>query len=296
MCRCWPALFFLAFVCAWTVLPGQSFRVEHDPVSGLLNVYGQGIDSAVITQNAKEGIRPYLHPIRTPGGGGVLTEIHPDHHPHQTGVYWGLKKVNGRDYFTNYRAGHYQRQSVLVLQPKGKEVKWQTVYNLLDEQGEPILQETHTWSVRQEDSRMLLDLEWQGKALTQITVEQFFVGGLFMRMPWSKDIQGEAVNSLGETNREAADGHRAIWTDVGMQISGMKRWGHIAILDHPDNTAFPTPWRVDGQLGVGPSRQILGDWSLAKGEVTTERYRLIIYEGDLNRQALTSLWKDYVCE
>ena len=119
------------------------------------------------------------------------------------------------------------------------------------------------------------------------------MGGLFIRMPWKLGIQGEVINSNGERNVEEAEGQRAIWTDVGMEIEGRKDWGHIAILDHPDNVAHPTPWRVDKQLGIGPSRQILGKWKLEKGEVTTERYRLIIYTGKLDDQLLKERWESY---
>ena len=39
--------------------------------------------------------RPYLHPIISPDGKGVLTEYSPGHHKHQTGLYWGFTRING---------------------------------------------------------------------------------------------------------------------------------------------------------------------------------------------------------
>lgn len=129
-----------------------------------------------------------------------------------------------------------------------------------------------------------------------VKIEKYFVGGLFVRMPWVNGIAGEAVNSMGERNSGEAEGHRSVWVDVGMDISGIHDRGHIAILDHPDNAAFPTPWRVDDQLGVGPSRQILGDWQLAKNETTVEQYRFVIYTGEFEKEKIAGLWKNYVCE
>ena len=35
---------------------------------------------------------PYLHPIAAPDGKGVVTEFSPEHHKHQTGLYWGFTR------------------------------------------------------------------------------------------------------------------------------------------------------------------------------------------------------------
>jgi hypothetical protein len=81
-----------------------------------------------------------------------------------------------------------------------------------------------------------------------------------------------------------------------VEIDGRSDLGHIAIFDHPDNEAFPVPWRVDNELGVGPSRQILGDWGLYEGERTTIRYRLLVYTGDRDPAELTRRWTQYAAE
>lgn len=64
----------------------------------------------------------------------------------------------------------------------------------------------------------------------------------------------------------------------------------------PDNKGFPIPWRVDNELGVGPSRQILGDWNLDEGETEIVRYRLVVYTGDLAASELTHSWIEYITE
>ncbi len=290
------AIFLILFFFNISDLYAQTFHIEPDYNSGQLKIFKKGLDVPVIVQNAKKGMRPYLHPIRTSNGKGILTEIHPSHHLHQTGIYWGLKKVNDRDFFMNNSKDHYRFQALKIKKKTGERVQWTTVYDLINEKGEAILRGTQTWSLQEEDGIFLLDLEWQGKALIPIKVEKFYVGGLFMRMPWYEGIQGEVINSSGEKNSKEAEGHRSVWADVGMEIAGLEKWGHIAILDHPDNDAFPTPWRVDSQLGIGPSRQILGDWYLDKGNTAIEKYRLVIYIGELDKLKMQNLWKNYVCE
>jgi hypothetical protein len=265
--------------------------VRHDQTAETISVF-RGGDELLLTQNVKSNVRPYIHPIVAPDGNGMLTEFSPSHHKHQTGLYWGLKKVNGRDYFMNWQQDYWRKVSAHVIDKKGSTVKWQTAYNLLDEQGNAILTETQNWSMREVNGKFFLDLEWRGEAKTDVTMEKFYVGGLFLRMPWHDGIDGEVINSEGKRNGEA-EGQRAQWTDIGVQIDGRKDKGHIAIFDHPANDGFPNAWRIDNELGVGPSRQIRGNWSIQKGQSEEIRYRLIVYTGQFNNETIAQLWKEY---
>jgi hypothetical protein len=269
----------------------QTLTVRHDQTAETISVFGNG-NRLLLTQNVKFNARPYIHPIVAPDGNGVLTEFSPPHHKHQTGLYWGLKKVNGRDYFINWRQDYWRKASAHVIDKKGSTVKWRTVYNLLDEQGNAILTETQNWSMQEINGKFILDLEWRGEAKIDVTVEKFYVGGLFLRMPWREGIDGEVINSEGKRNGEA-EGQRALWNDIGLLIDGRKDEGHIAIFDHPANDGFPSAWRVDNELGVGPSKQILGDWTIRKGQSEEIRYRLIVYTGEFNNATITRLWKEY---
>lgn len=269
----------------------QNLTLRHNQSAGTISVFRNG-NELLLTQNVKSDIRPYIHPIIAPDGNGVLTEFSPAHHKHQTGLYWGLKKVNGRDYFMNWQGDYWRRISAGVIAANGPKVRWRLAYDLLDEKGGAILTETQTWSMHETEGKFFLDLEWRGEAKTDVTLEKFYVGGLFLRMPWHAGIDGEVINADGKKNSEA-EGQRAIWNDIGIQIDGRKDKGHIAILDHPDNADFPIAWRVDNELGVGPSRQILGDWSIQKGKTEVIRYRLVIYTGAFDHDAITRLWKDY---
>lgn len=273
----------------------RTLCIEHDVEAEALSVFRQGGEEPLLRQHARAGARPYLHPIVAPDGKGVLTEYRPEHHPHQTGLYWGLKEVNGRDYFMGWQADHWRRVSASAVEQCGEQVRWQTVYDLLDEHGVPLLTETQNWTMRDRDGRILLDLQWKGEARREIVVGQFYVGGLFLRMPWHEGIRGAVVNAVGQRDGEA-EGQRAIWADVGLEIEGREDYGHVAILDHPDNAAFPTAWRVDNEMGVGPSRQITNAWSLGPGETDVARYRIVVYTGELDAEALHRIWTEFAVD
>jgi hypothetical protein len=273
----------------------STLQIIQDKDAESISIFRKADQSPLLTQVAKRDERPYIHPIISPDGKGILTEYRPDHHVHQTGIYWGLKMVNGRDYFMQWKNDYWRGVSASVIKSEGEKVAWQTVYDLLDENGNTVMVETQNWSIEEVDGKYILDLEWKGEAKTDVTMGKFYVGGLFIRMPWVKETVGEIVNSRGLRDMKM-EGQRAVWSDIGIKVDGRDDFAHIAIFDHPTNKSFPTPWRVDSQMGIGPSRQILGDWKIAKGNTETIRYRLMIYTGDRNGSDLTRVWKDFYKE
>ena len=267
-------------------------RIIQNAREHTISVFRAAESQPVLTQHAHPDQRPYLHPIAAPDGNGVLTEVSPGHHPHQTGVYWGFTRVNGRDYFHNPGRDYWRRVSASVTQANGEEVRWQTVYDLLDAAGNPVITETQRWSMREQNGRFVLDLEWRGEARTDVTIGKYDYSGLFLRMPWREGMKSDVVNAARQRN-ERAEGQRAMWIDVGMQVAGREDLAHIAVFDHPDNTGYPQAWRVDSQFGVGAARSRANDWSIPKGETEVIRHELLVYTGTLNDVELTNAWTDY---
>ncbi len=294
-------------------------RAVQDEETGSIAIYREGEEEPIVTQNAGAEHRPFLHPIVAPDGKGLATEYSPGHHPHQTGLYWGFTRVNGepmdedtlrqwfyrrdkpeeiaravgRDYFHNPGGDYWRRDSATVVTEAGTEVQWQTVYGMLDADGNAFMTETQNWSMRADEDRFILDLEWAGEAVAgDVSINEMSYGGMFLRMPWTRDTPGEAVNAARQRNRQA-EGQRAMWVDVGMQVEGRDDFLHVAIFDHPMNAGYPKTWRVDGQLGVGPARSRMGDWHIPEGTTEVIRHRLIVYTGELNDLELTEDWEEY---
>jgi putative membrane-bound dehydrogenase-like protein len=263
-----------------------------DATAGTVSIFRTGTSTPILTATAGADGRPYVHPITAPDGQGVLTQYSPSHHAHQTGLYWGFTRVNGRDFFHNPGRDHWQRVSVSVTQPRGDEVGWQTVYNLLDPSGAVLLTETTRWTMRTADGTYLLDLEWRGHAHTDVTIGKYDYGGLFLRMPWREGVRAEVVNAARQRDLRA-EGQRAMWIDVGMQVDGRTDLAHIAMFDHPDNIGYPQAWRVDAQFGVGAARSRAEDWTIRKGQTEVIRHRLVAYSGTLDDVKLTDMWSAY---
>lgn len=257
-----------------------------------LQVFRVDGSEPLLTQMALKDFRPYLHPLRSPDGKSELTEFSPGHHKHQTGIYWGFTRVNGRDYFHNPQGDYWRRIALNPIEREGDAVSWQTVYELLGEDGSPVMRETQTWTMREQDGEYLLDLEWKGEAIETTTIGKYDYGGLFIRMPWKEGIDGEVVNAARQRN-ERAEGQPAMWIKVGMKLEGRDDYAQIAVFDHPNNKGYPQRWRVDGQLGVGPSYTRMDDWLIPSGESLTLKHRLLVFTGDKSDMEIGESWSAF---
>lgn len=278
---------------ALAAAPAQERRLSAEAKDDQIVVARPGGERPVLVHQAKPDFRPYVHPLVAPDGKGELTEFSPSHHKHQTGLYWGFTRVNGRDYFHHPGEGYFKRQSSRVLEAAGTTVRWEVVYHLMGEAAQAVLEERQTWAIRDGGDHYVLDLAWEGRGLVDVTVGKYDYGGLFLRMPWKSGIRGTARNSEGQENR-AAEGQRAKWVDVGLEVPGRQGLAHVVIMDHPGNPGHPTPWRVDGQLGVGPCYARLGEWKIPRDKAATFRHRLLVYTGDSNPGLIRKTWEEFV--
>ncbi len=286
-------VFFVALaVCALPAAFAANLTLRQDPVSKSISVFRDGEKEPILTQNAGAEFRPYLHPIVSPDGKSVLTEFSPGHHKHQTGLYWGLAKINDRSFFHNPGAGFWRRLASTPVVSAGPEVKWSTTYHLLDAAGQPLMTETQLWTMHDKVESYVLELEWTGEAVVDLTMAKTGYGGLFLRMPWRSGMEGAAINNARQSNARA-EAQRAVWVDVGLKLEGRDDLAHIAILDHPKNDGYPSYWRVDQQLGVGPSRSMAGEWKITRGQKSVFRHQFIVYTGNFNDLKVDEAWRDF---
>jgi hypothetical protein len=259
-----------------------------------LAIYREGSDLPLLVQRNEAHARPCLQPLMAPDLDGVLTEFMPDHHHHQTGVYFGLPEVNGRSYFHVTRQGSFERVGHFMLRSRNDAIgRWTISDQWLGDRG-PVATETQSWRLADHASWYTLDLDWSLQAHEEVTVGKYDYGGLFVRMAWRPETGGKAINSEGQEN-DACEGQRARWVDVGVPILGRSdgKAGHIALLDHPKNEGHPEPFRADGQLGFGPCRARLGEWKIARSKSASAKFRLVVYLGDFDKEKVEGAWKEF---
>ena len=268
-----------------------------------IELYRPGLTSPLLTQCAATNHRPYLHPILAPDGIGELTENQPGHHLWQHGLYVGLNDVNGVGFWTEGLNNSQEHDGTFHPHPlappelKDSTARWAVTTDWRDPSGQPLLTETQTWSLTDRKDTLLLDLDWELRAQTDLRFGKYSYGGLFLRMPWRAESKSTLLSSEGATSPQAAEGERARWIAVAMPLPGrvLAEVGVVgmAILDHPSNPEHPAPWRVDNNYGIAPSRCILGEWRLPRAATTRSRYRVFAFTREISREIIEGQWKHF---
>lgn len=281
-----------------TTAPASSpaLSAEHRPERISISRSGS---VTLVTQHAPTGQRPFLHPIVAPDGNGTLTENEPPHHPWQHGLYIGLNDVGGVGYWTEGRVnnamdGSFRPAPLAAPQVSGQRAGWEVACDYLKPDGSTQLHERQRWTLRDHGSLFELDLSWSLTAAVDVAFGQYAYGGLFIRMPFQG--QGTVVNSEGKTAITDCEGKRARWVAIAMPIpdrTGGDMIAGIVMMDHPSNPEHPSPWRVDGQLGIAPSRCIAGAWTLAAGATSTSHYRVLVHAGATDVAAVEASWNQF---
>jgi putative membrane-bound dehydrogenase-like protein len=271
----------------------RGLSVRHDPRTNTISVLRSGSRAPILTEHTGAQARPYIHPLVAPDATVVTGDA---------GLFWAFTDLNGRDYFHNSGSGYWRRVSVDVTQATGDEVRWQTVYDLLDQSGARVLTETARWSIREVQGAFALSLEWRGHAQTDLTIGRSAqdpatppgddTAGLFFALP-ARVGQADIVTAARQRNERAA-GQRAMWIDAAFQRQGRSEPAHVAIFDYPDNPGHPQTWRVDRQAGIAATRSRTGgNWTIKKGDTEIVRYQVRVYSGALDDVRMDNLWAEY---
>ena len=266
-----------AYTCP--VVATHHLRATHD--SQRISIFIDNAIAPCVEQHAAPNCRPFIHPLRAPDGCTVLTEDAPAHHPWQHGLYTGLNDVNGIGFWTeglheSHRAidGTFHPLPLMAPQVDGDRARWAVQCEWRSQTGDALLHEKQIWTLRAN----FLDLAWTLTAMVDLTFGCYDYGGLFLRMPFRQARGGEAINSAGQHNADA-EAQRARWCAVAMPMDDAGKWAGIALFDHPSNAQYPTPWRVDNELGIGPSPCIAGAWRLQAGEYRSFHYGVLPFMG-----------------
>ncbi|MEL6251324.1 MAG: PVC-type heme-binding CxxCH protein [Bacteroidota bacterium] len=259
----------------------SSFSIYENESGNSYLIRTEESKAALLVHEMKEESRPYLHSLQFPGSQKFLAE--------NEGLFWAFSNLNGRNYLEQNGPGYWKKVSSEILEKEGEQVKWQLIYQYLNEAGEGIMEESQIWTMSALGEKISLDLEWEGKALTDVEIGSSSDNGLFF-----SHIVGEKqiVNAARQRNAQA-NGKRAMWIDLSLDNSESPF--HVALFDHPSNADFPQAWTVS-QGGLGSGSMSQKGRALQKGESVLYQHELLFYKGRLDDITMTDDWNSFIGE
>lgn len=267
----------------------------------------------------EENGKPYLHPLRA-ASGKIVTRQHPmadvageqHDHPHHRGLWFSHGAVNEWDFWANEpsQKGIGKGRGTIVvrdvaLHDSGKKTASMLVKaDWLDGTGKKLLEETRRMTFYSLPDARQVDFDITLKAAEKVAFGDTKEGTFAIRLAHpliekgqSGGQAGKMTSSTGTMGMKAIWGQPAPWVDYAGTIDG-EALG-VAILDHPGNPRHPARWHardyglfaanIFGLHDFMSDKSKDGSMTLAPGESTRFRYRVVIHPGltaDSNVQAM----------
>jgi len=265
--------------------------------------------------------KPVLHPVLSPSGikltrGFPFEDVAGENkdHPHHQGIFFTVDDAGSMQnkFWGNSKDPLPVIRHIKIRQMKSGEGKGvlATISNWIDTAGKPILEEDRemvflpldqdTWAI---DFTIYLKAI-RGDVQFNDTKEGMFC----MRVAqWlTEDGTGRYLNSDGQELEKGVWGKRANWVRLQGEKDG-KKLG-VAILSHPSGVNSPTYWHARGYgcFSVNPLGQLDFQKTLKvpdpkpfnllikNGEKALFKYRMIFYEGDMNRDKAEAAYQAFI--
>ncbi len=251
----------------------------------------------------------FIHPLHAPSG-GVVTGIHPDDHYHHLGLWhaWVKTEYDGHEPdFWNLKArtGRVRFAGDSVHGDNDFGVRQEQVAYLDGPDAEPtlILNEELRVTADFVDGANVIDYELEQTNVTEkplVLPAYRYGGGIAYRAPlgWTKDNSDYLTSEgLDRTNSHAT---RARWVAMfgpaeNADGESADQLATVAILCHPTNHDAPQRIRTwdNGKVFFNYVPVQETGWKIAPGETVTLRYRIIIFDGKADDDAIEARWKVY---
>lgn len=245
---------------------------------------------------------PFFFPVNGPSGFSV-TSMRNSLYPHHSSLFFGCDRVNGGNYWQE----GLERGQIFNLRAEIKETGGDRV--VIENEciwarpgAESPIRDVRTITVTAPSKELYqIDFDIRLDMLMDVTIEKTNHSFFSARMAPDLSVAngGTMVNAegnSGETGDNGTFGKKSPWMDCYGNRNG-KAEG-LAILQHPSNPWFPSPWftRDYGFFSPTPMYWPTDDTStvLRKGDSLHLRYRVLVHGGDTKAAGVVEAYKRYV--
>lgn len=274
------------------------------------------VDGKLFTEFRSDASSPCLYPLMSPTGAHLTRQFpfvkgvegEASDHPHHVGFWLTHGSVNGKD-FWHSRGGAKIVSKGFVGEPvAGGDRAIFTVDIAWDAGGKAVMTERRKYEIAASGKTRTIDVSSTFKpADGDVTFGDTKEGFFAIRVAPTLRLKGAVAKGGITTSAGHKDGDawskRAQWVAYhGPDSAGTPTV--IALLDHRENLRHPTWWhaRDYGLLTANPFairafkvKDVEGDGkhTIKAGESLTQRYRLVLHQGDLASAKLDERFADF---
>ncbi len=244
---------------------------------------------------------PFFFPVNGPSKASV-TSMRNANYPHHSSLFFGCDQVNGGNYWQEgFDRGQIISQKAEILQSGGdmvvieNECIWKRPGAASPIKDHRIISVTVV-----SPDKYQIDFDITMEMLMDVKIKKtnhsFFSGRMDPDLAVTNG--GTMINAEGEKGEKATFGKRSAWMDYYGKRMG--KFEGMAILQHPTNEWFPSPWftRDYGFFSPTPMYWPKNDkfTLLKKGKKIKLRYRVLVHSGDHKEAGIAKEFEKYKSE
>ncbi|MBR0534429.1 MAG: PmoA family protein [Bacteroidales bacterium] len=246
---------------------------------------------------------PFFFPVNSPVSGASVTSMRNGIYPHHSSLFFGCDRVNGGNYWQEgLERGRIVSIGARVLE-SGEDravIEDECIWKRPDADA-PIKDKRLITITAPAPGIFQIDFDIEMEMLMDVNIPTTNHSLFSVRMAEDLSVKqgGVMVNSEGQSGEKATFGQRAAWMDFygKRQATGFEG---IAILQHPSNKWFPSPWFTRDYGFMSPTPM---NWPedgeathLKKGEKVKLRYRVIVHGGTVDEAGISQIYEKYKAE
>ncbi len=246
--------------------------------------------------------KPYLYPLRAANGLSLLADA-PTDHRHHHGLWVGHGRVNDVDcWLERHNSGKIVHREFAALAGGASSGGFTEICDWVSPQGDVILTDTRAFTFYDAppEARWFdFELTLSAPGSEPVTLYPTNEAGLpHIRVADGLSVQtgGALTNAEGKTNERGTYKQRSAWLDCSGKL-GRQTCG-IALLEHPDNPDFPTPWFTRNYGPFSPNYGFFQEDPIviAPRKPLRLRYRVYTHAGDVTEGGVQAAWETYRAE
>ncbi len=243
--------------------------------------------------------KPYLYPLRAANGLSLLADA-PTDHRHHHGIWVGHGRVNDIDFWLErYNSGKIVHRKFENKAGGSDTGSFTETCDWVSPTGQVILSDTRTFTFYDTPlEARYFDFELTLRAPEGATVTLYptnEAGLPHVRVAESLRVRdgGTLTNAEGKKNERGTYKQRSPWMDCSGKL-GRLTCG-IALLEHPQNPDFPTPWFTRDYGPFSPNYGFFREEPIVvtPDEPLRLRYRFYTHNGDVQEGRVAEAWEEY---
>lgn len=244
---------------------------------------------------------PFFFPVNGPSNASV-TSMRNANYPHHSSLFFGCDRVNGGNYWQEgLERGQIVSLRVNILETGGDKAVIENECIWKREQADAPIKDKRRITVSAPSAeKFQIDFDITMEMLMDVTIEKTNHSLFSARIDPDLAVinGGTMIDSEGNSGEKGTFGKSAGWMDC--YGKRMNKSEGIAILQHPSNYWYPSPWFTRDYGFFSPTPMF---WppnnkniTLKKGESVKLRYRVIVHSGDHKEAKIADEFEKYKTE